>query len=369
MAANKFSLRKIINEGEQIFHNLRWKYGIVVCPYCGSIHIKEYDGYTYKCNSCKNRFNDKTQTIMHGSKLSVGVWMQAVYEMVSDNFVSSITLANKLGINQKSAWLIQAKLRYAMNQERVQLEDNVIAQDEMYIGGCLTNYHYARKWDLLRKGHFIEGDEKRYSKQALFALNASLKQPVFGMTDGSKVVLYATPNPIKKEYIRSIYKKHTNGEKVVVSDESHLYVDWEKVTGSVLYTNNHHDNQYTTEGGLTSNAIENRFSWYKRGFNGRITHCKYHQLYLNEFAFRFNHRGLPTIDIFNSIVESTVGKCITYRDIREYNPYKVFMTEKQLKALDRKKKDDLEVVKFELATGMVASVECNHRIYTKEDFK
>ena len=109
----------------------------------------------YKCNSCKRRFTDKTNTLMHGSKLPVSVWMQAIYEMSVDNFISSVVMSKKLGINQKSAWLLMTKLRFAMPQDKVILE-GIIAQDEMYVGGCLSNFHYSRKLDLLRKNHFIK---------------------------------------------------------------------------------------------------------------------------------------------------------------------------------------------------------------------
>ena len=78
---HRLSVREIVKNGAEIFHKLRWYHGIVVCPYCCSVHIKEYDGYRYKCNSCKSRFNDKTNTLMHGSKLSVSTWMHAIYEM------------------------------------------------------------------------------------------------------------------------------------------------------------------------------------------------------------------------------------------------------------------------------------------------
>lgn len=364
---HRLSVREIIKNSGEIFHKLRWAHGIVVCPYCGSIHIKEYNGYTYKCNSCKNRFSDKTNTLMHGSKLSVSTWMHAIYEMSTDNFISSVVLATKLGINQKSAWLLQTKIRNSMSQDRTILEGGIVAQDEMYIGGSLSNFHYRRKWDLLKKGHFITGDEERYSKQALFALNSSLKQPVFGMTDGDKVVLYATPNPIKKEYIRKIYKAHTRKGGIVVSDESHLYIDWEKATGSTLYTNNHHNNQYTTENGLTSNAIENVFSWYKRGFNGKITHCKYHQLYLNEFAFRYNNRGLSTKEMFAMIVGSTIGSHVTYNQIREYNPYRMFISKAKQNEIDKKEKRRLKTLKWILENTDAKQIESHHRIYRKGD--
>lgn len=357
---HRLTTAEVIKNANEIFHKLRWNYGIVVCPYCGSIHIKEYGDYTYKCNSCKSRFNDKTKTLMHGSKLSVGVWMQAIYEMSVDNFISSITLATKLGINQKSAWLLQTKLRYSMEQDKVLLE-GIVAQDEMYVGGSLSNYHYSRKWDLLRKGNYVRSDEKRYSKKALFALNSDLKQPVFGMTNGEKVVLYATPNPIKKEYIQQLYKSHARGG-IVVSDESKLYLGWEEATGSELHCNNHHNNQYTTEDGYTSNAIENKFSWYKRGFGGRITHCKYHQFYLNEFCFRYNTRSLSTEDRFKAVISSTIGKHITYKKIREYKPFSQF-------TIKEKNLFSIEEIKKILSYGGVQSIEQDGRIYTVEGMR
>ena len=359
----KLSTAQVIKHAGELFHKARWTNGIVVCPYCGSIHIKAIGEYRYKCNSCKNRFNDRTRTLLHGSKLSIEVWMQGIYEMMVDNFVSSPVLAKKLGINQKSAWLLQTKLRYAMEQDRWLLE-GVIAQDEMYVGGSLSNYHYSRKWDLLRKGGFIEGDVDRYTKSEIYALNSSLKHPVFGMNDGKYIVLTSTPNPIKKEYIRHIYTKHVVGDSITVSDESSLYEGWTEYTGAELHTNNHHNNQYTTGDGFTSNRIENTFSWYKRGFVSRPTHCKYQQFYLNEFVFRYNTRKMSTQERFTTLIGSTVGKVITYKKIRAYNAYEGLPNVPKRK----KNKLSLEDIKNMLMSGCVASVEQNGRIYTRAFF-
>lgn len=324
---SRWSVFSITRDAENIFHKYRWALGIVVCPYCGSTHITQIGNeYKYKCNSCKNRFNDKTRTLLHGSKLSVQVWMLGLYEILSTNYISSVELATKLGINQKSAWLMLSKLRYALDESDIVLcdedsdedsEKDWISMDEAYLGGCLTNYHYSRKLRLLKERHFItdfsmEDAKKRgkrlYEKSDIYALNSSLKVPVFGMTDKNKAVLYATPNPIKKEYVREIYKGHVKGECLAVSDESKLYEGWTKEIGSPLVTNNHHNNHYTTHSEtlhaqVSSNRIENRFSWLKRGFNGRITHCKYHQLYLNEWCFRFNTRDMGTEDRMGKAIE------------------------------------------------------------------
>ena len=325
----RLSTAEVINNAEEIFHGLRWKCGVVVCPYCGSVHIKEYDGYKYKCNSCKNRFSDRTNTLMHGSKLSIKVWLQAIYEITVDNFISSTVLATKLGINQKSAWLLRMKLDYCLPQDRWLLE-GVIAQDETHLGGCLSNYHYRRKLDLLRSKGLLEQDRRDYTKNAIFQLNEQIKQPVFGMNDGKNIVLYVTPNPVKKSYIQQVFKKHAvidNSE--VIADESLLYYNWENEVGTPISTNNHHNNQYISDNGNSSNRIENTFSWLKRGFNGRITHCKYHQLYLNEFVFRYNTRHLSHIERFRMMLGETIGKYVTYKQIKAYNQFGEYKIKKK----------------------------------------
>lgn len=401
----KLSVLELTRDAENIFHKYRWAQRdcegklntnevSVVCPYCGSIHITQIgNDYKYKCNSCKNRFNDKTRTLLHGSKLSVQVWMLGLYEILSTNYISSVELATKLGINQKSAWLMLSKLRYALDESDIvlcegeeQKGQDWISMDEAYLGGCLSNYHYSRKLRLLKERHFItdfsiEDAKKRgkrlYEKSDIYALNSSLKVPVFGMTDKNKAVLYATPNPIKKEYIREIYKGHVKGECLAVSDESKLYDGWTKEIGSPLVTNNHHNNHYITHSEtlhaqVSSNRIENRFSWLKRGFNGRITHCKYHQLYLNEWCFRFNTRDMSTEDRLgraiekmklNNMKDEKKWTGVTLALIRQSVPESRFEVKRAKNSLSP---EDIEKI---MSYGFISVLEVGHKKYYREDYR
>lgn len=393
----KLSVLEVTKDAEHIFHRYRWALGIVVCPYCGSIHVTQSQApnrfakgneYKYKCNSCKNRFNDKTRTLLHGSKLSVQVWMLGLYEILSTNYISSIELATKLGINQKSAWLMLSKLRYALDENDIVLgndSEDWISMDEAYLGGCLTNYHYSRKLRLLKERHFItdfsiEDAKKRgqrlYEKSDIYALNSSLKAPVFGMTDKGKAVLYATPNPIRKEYIREIYKGHVKGECLAVSDESRLYDGWTKEIGSPLVTNNHHNNHYITHSEtlhaqVSSNRIENRFSWLKRGFGSRITHCKYHQLYLNEWCFRFNTRDMSTEDRLGRAIGKMKGARVTLALIRESVPEKRFEIKRAKNSRGSNLSaaiapDEIELI---MSSGFAESIEDGHKKYYSKDYR
>ena len=363
---NTLGTEDILRDGEKIFHERRWEYGIVVCPYCGSVHIKKYEGYRYKCNSCKNRFSDKTHTLLRNSKLSVGKWMQAIYEISIANQISSGELATRLKVNQKTAWLIRLKLDCCMKLDGYKLSGN-IAQDEMYLGGCLTNFHYGRKIRLMKQYNYMAEDDKRYTKSAIYSLNKKIKTPVFGMNDGKNIVLYVTPNPVRRAYIRQLFLKHVSGDSVVIADESKLYDGWEKATGYKLYTNNHHNNQYKTEGGLTSNKIENTFSWFKRSYTARITHSKYTQLYLNEFCFRYNTRKLPTEERFNMLIDSMIGQELTYKQLREYNPLSQFKVEKRWQRHHYTMSDIKEM--FDSTGGTIEYLQFGKTIYYRKDFE
>lgn len=324
----RFSVGYILANADQIFHSVRWLNNLVWCPYCNSFEIVDYGNYHYRCKRCGNRFSDRTRTVMHNSKLPVKIWVHAAYEMILDNFIPSTVLAKKIGVTQKTAWFIQSRIRYRLIMDEYKLT-GVVAQDEAYLGGCLTNFHYGRKQALLRKNGLMGSEDKRYTKSAIFALNSMIKTPIFGMNDGNNIVLYQTPNPIRREYIHYIYRKHVVGDSVSVTDESKLYDNWEEVTGNKIYTNNHHNNQYQTKEGYTSNRIENTFSRFKNGYRSRVTHSIYTQLYLNEFCFRMNTRTMATPDRLNEILKRMCTGSVSYRDIRNYNPLSQFNVKKK----------------------------------------
>lgn len=280
--------------------------------------------------------------------------------MLSDNRISSVTLSEKLGINQKSAWLMMMKLRYTMKIDDIRLT-GIIAIDEVYIGGCLTNFHYGRKIRLLREQNLMSEKDKRYTKSALFALNSRIKSPVLGMIDNKHLVLIQLPNPTKQSDIRNLFKKHVEGDSIAISDESKLYDDW---TLSELHTNNHHNNKYVSKEGYSSNKIENAFSWLKRGFTSRITHCDkgYLQLYLNEFCFRHNNKDVNFTCILTSILS---GGTITHRgliDSRERirSAYKMKKT-RHIYTLS-------EIKEFFTQNPYLNTIKFGKQIYRREDF-
>ena len=69
---------------------------------------------------------------------------------------------------------------------------------------------------------------------------------------------------------------------------------------------------------VTTNTIENVFSVFRRGIHGVYQHCGEAHLhrYLNEFAFRHNHRsalGVTDAERAAAALKGIEGKRLTYR--------------------------------------------------------
>lgn len=331
--ATKLNLIYITKNAEKIWHEIRWNKTGVYCPYCGSVHIYNCK-HGYKCADCNRRFTDKTNTLLHGSKLDIVVWLMAIFLIHLNKGISSVKLANDLGINQKSAWLLLTKLRYAMGNDDIKLEGTVCI-DEAYIGGSFRNIHFMKKVEIMRKYDIIGKDEWKYNKKQLFQANARYKQPVFGLNDGVNIKLIATPNPIKDSYIRQIFEDSViiNDDTLTVCDESKLYNNW--MTN--IEVNCHSKNKYYTASGFTSNPIENTFSWMKRNFKYNFTHFKrdYTQLYLNEYCWRYNRRNLNEDDLLNELSTLIINNSVTYSNIKNFNQFKDFNIKSSSKKVEK----------------------------------
>lgn len=314
----KLNLIYISKNADKLWHQIRWQGKPVYCPICGSLQV--YHCHTgYKCKDCGRRFTDKTNTLLHGSKLDIVVWLMAMFLIHLNNGISSVKLGKDLGINQKSAWLLLTKLRVAM-QDDIKLEGNVCI-DECYLGASFKNMHYLKKVKLCRQYKLIEQDKWQYNKKQILACQSRYKTPVFGMTANGKVRLFAMPNPIKDSYIRQVFMDNVviNDDTLTVSDESKLYNNWM----TSIKVNCHSKHRYMTDG-VTSNPIENRFSWLKRNFKYHYTHFKKEntQLYLNEYQWRFNRRNLSEKELLNELF-NLISKPISIKGIDYLNDYDI----------------------------------------------
>jgi transposase-like protein len=122
-----------------------WRDGRV-CPACGykrSIAIAGRDmgkrrarPGLYQCSSgdCRFQFTVTTHTPLHATKLPLRVWLKAMWLLLqSDKGLSSVRLAEVLGVSQPTAWRIGHALRLMVAREHTL--DGTVEVDHFYLGG------------------------------------------------------------------------------------------------------------------------------------------------------------------------------------------------------------------------------------------
>ena len=95
----------------------RWR-GSPTCPRCGaneniSTRTGQRLGY-YRCHDCAGEFTVRTGTIFERSHVPLDKWVHSMYLLATvRNQVSSPQLSKKIGVTQKTAWLMLRRLREA----------------------------------------------------------------------------------------------------------------------------------------------------------------------------------------------------------------------------------------------------------------
>jgi len=98
----------------------RWS-GTPVCPHCASAKtpytVKARGKFqsipSYRCSErgCKLPFTVRTGSIFEASKVELRKWFQAAYEIsTSKKGISSVELATRIGVSQKTAWFINHRI-------------------------------------------------------------------------------------------------------------------------------------------------------------------------------------------------------------------------------------------------------------------
>ena len=167
-----------------------------------------------------------------------------------------------------------------------------------------------KKINILKNfGLWYEGDVRRtWHKRNIRSAIAQYKQPVYGMNDGSRIVLQALPYRFNSADLLNITQNHSDDNlKHLISDQAAYYKDICEAGYDVIQMN--HTKREFRNGDFSSNRIEGTFSHLKRRYRTNYVrpNKKYIQLYLNEFAFRWNNRDADVMDR----LAIGMGLCVT----------------------------------------------------------
>ena len=101
----------------QLFEHCRWG-DRPECPRCSSANISyvvKSVPMSHRCRSCRKYFSVRTGSILEESRLPLRKWSLAINLLGSESRdISSVEMAERLAITQKSAWRIRRRIREAM---------------------------------------------------------------------------------------------------------------------------------------------------------------------------------------------------------------------------------------------------------------
>jgi len=284
----------------EVMMKLRWPDGVVKCPYCGSEKVTYLaKNRIWKCYTghAKPRFSLKTGTIFEDSPLGLDKWLAALWLVVNcKNGISSCESARDLGVTQKTAWFMNHRLRYALNDGGFGLLSGEVEADETFIGGKARNMHIAQR------------------HRRITGTGTKGKVPVMGILERGGKVRTTVVEDRKKKTIQTEVKKHVEAGSALYSDELKSY---DGLEGDYAHKVINHAVAYV-DGRVHTNGFEHFWSLLKRGLNGTYVSVEPFHLfrYLDEQTFRYNNRqDMNDYGRFELALSQITGRRLTYEHL------------------------------------------------------
>jgi transposase-like protein len=293
-AVRYFADLKICND---YMRKLKWPDGHIVCPKCAGERIGEIGSRSMlQCKDCRKQFSYKVGTIFEDSPLGLDKWFPAVWSIANaKNGISSHELGRSLDVTQKTAWFMLHRIREAMRAGSFRKLTGTIESDETFIGGEAKNMHAKIREKKIRG----RGSVGKRIVHGLLERGGEVRANVIPTTEATEI------NPI---VLRN------------VEQGSNLYTDaalsYEMLADRYVHEAVNHAEEYV-RGLIHTNGMENFWSLFKRMLKGTYVQCaSFHlQRYVDEEAFRFNARKTDDAHRFASVMQTTVGRRITYREL------------------------------------------------------
>lgn len=277
----------------KFFEELQWPNGIK-CPYCGSTDISDCEKpMPHRCRSCRRHFSVRTGTILSDSKLPLLKWLLAIYILTnSKKGISSIKMAEYIGVTQKTAWFLAHRIREAWFASKKKMA-GTIEVDETYVGGLEKNKHSKKK---LHAGSGVAG-----------------KVPVFGLKSRSGEVRAFVVAQTDRATLCKAIRDNVQRGAIVYTDTARPY---HGLRGFIHNTVNHYIGEYA-RGEVYTNSIESFWAFIKRGYKG-VYHQwskKHLQRYINEYVARFNMRGISPFQRMCATIQGGYRKHLSYKEL------------------------------------------------------
>ncbi|MEQ8480094.1 MAG: IS1595 family transposase [Hoeflea sp.] len=257
-------------------HIMEVRFGMKhVCRKCGadSTFHRMTERRAFACAACGDHVYPTAGTVFEDTRTPLQIWFYAIYLFVTTRHgVSGKELQRQLGVTYKTAWRMGMKIRELIGSvDSFEMLTGHVEMDEAYVGGRRPG----------KRGRGAEG-----------------KTVVMGMKErGGKLRTEVIPN-VKKDTLRDVVLSNVEKGATVSTDELMSYGllngDGYK-HGRVKHAAKEWTYfDYRTGETHSTNNVESFWKLFKASVRSTHIHVssKYMDRYLNEFAFRSNHREM-----------------------------------------------------------------------------
>lgn len=293
---------KFLADGDRAFNfavSWRWPNG-VTCPVCEGeavSFIPSEKRWNCRNKECRKRFSVKTGTVMEQSPLKIETWLAGMWLVANaKNGISSHEIARSLGITQKTAWFLRARVQEIMQEDSPERFTGTVEADETAVGGLEKNKHLSKR---LHAGTGTVG-----------------KQLVMGIVERES-------GTVRTKHIPNTQAVTLESEVLATVEEAaSVYTDsWRGYRGLGRWYNHETVNHLVeyVRGEVHTNSVEGFWNLFKRCFKGTWTHLSEAHLrrYVTEQEWRYNTRKGNDGSRFAALVVGCSGKRLTWKELTE----------------------------------------------------
>ncbi len=237
----------------------------IYCKVCQAVtkHHRVKSRPSYSCDRCGHHEHPTAGTIFQDTRTPLRLWFHGVYLMAQTRCgISAKQLQRETGVTYKTAWRMFNKIRLLLDGDDTPV-GGTVEIDQTYIGGRRSG-----------KGRGYRGN----------------KATVLGVVERRGRVKATKVSSVKIKEIMPLINQRVLPSATVYTDEGTEFQGLHK--RGYHHRRVHHASRIWVRGDVHTNTIEGFWMLLKRGISGvyhSVSH-KHLQSYLNEYAFRYNHR-------------------------------------------------------------------------------
>jgi transposase-like protein len=228
----------------------------------------------YSCQYCGHQVYPTAGTIFHKSTTSLQLWFWAVFLMSSTRCgISAKQLEREIGVSYKTAHRMFKQTRTLLTEDGSEPPlSGEVEVDETGVGGKPKAYATSG---------MTRSEIATWAKER--------KTTVLGMVERQGRIR-AHVQPDRSPKVVETVRRYVLPSAMVFTDD---WVGYKKLSAThPLHQRVNHSERIYVDGDVHTNTIEGFFGLFKNGLRGvyHAVSTTYLQDYLNEYAWRYNHR-------------------------------------------------------------------------------